>query len=156
MTDSLPADLHAPWRLTREGFTEVVQGTQPAAGASFTFPMVGDYFTRPLSLVGQLVADANAANRYLHLHYQDAQGVVYAVGGSGMAIAANATVQFSLLADIGINIATTAVLTIAPLPYLFMRPTDVLKLDVHNIQAGDQLSQLVLVLERVRRMPPRD
>lgn len=149
----LPLEYQHPGDLTRHSFSEVIIGTSPAVATAFTLAMQGEYFTRPLSIVFQLVSDANAANRAIRVTYETAGGVVYARSMPPGVQVASKTVLYSFWIDGAGGSAVADVVGQGGLPPVCMSPTDVLAIRGANLQAGDQISAVVLVLERFRRNP---
>lgn len=149
----LPLEYEYPGKLTRHSFSETIVGTNPAAAAAFTLAMQGEYFTRPLSVVFQLVSDANAANRAIRVTYETAGGTVYARTMASPVQVASKTVLYQFFVDAGTVQGVADTFSQSGLPPVVMSPTDVLAIRVANIQAGDQLSAIVAVLERFRRNP---
>lgn len=154
MPQPIPAGLLAPLAVG-EAWHEVVAGTSPAAAADFTLAMDGRFTTRVLAVTARLVADANAANRFVRVVFEDAAGNVLAATAAGTAQTANQTIDYSFLANVAGTSVATALAQVAPLPPIFLRPTDVLRIDNANAQAGDQLSRVFVTLERFYTDGPR-
>lgn len=149
----LPLEYEHPGQLTRHSFCERIDGVQPAVATAFTLAMIGEYFTRPLSVCFQIVSDANAANRAVRVTYETAGGLVYARVMATPVQVASKTVLYQFFADGGSGVGVADTFSQAGLPPIVMSPTDVLAIRVANIQAGDQISAVELILERFRRNP---
>jgi hypothetical protein len=130
------------------GWHEVIGGVAPAAAADFTLPMDSRYITRVLAVTCRLVSDANAANRSVRVLYEDSAGNVLALAGTSLQQAASKTVDYSFLVGVGAALTVTDLQSTAPLPAMFLRGTDVLRIDNVNAQAGDQLSRVFVTVER--------
>jgi hypothetical protein len=94
------------------------------------------------------VSDGNAANRNVHVHFENPSGTVYTFTATSLQQAASKTVDYSFIAGVGANLSVTDLHAVSPLPPPFLRPTDIIRIAVTNIQATDQLSRIFLVLER--------
>lgn len=130
------------------GFEEIQYGTQPAAGASFSLTVPGAFDTRLLSITYRLVTDANAANRAVTVDYDDGNGQLFAREGAGLVVTANTTQDFA--GNVGRGVAEWAANTIVfhPLAESILEGGQKIQINVANIQVGDQLSRIVLKLER--------
>lgn len=153
MSAVLPLEYEYPGELTRHSFAEIVLGTNPAVATAFTRAMEGEYFTRPQSVCFQIVSDANAANRAVRVTYETAGGNVYARTMATPVQVASKTVLYQFFLGAGTVQGVADTFSQSGLPEVVMSPTDILAIRVANIQAGDQISAVVLVLERFRRNP---
>lgn len=154
MGQGIPTGLLQPLGVG-EGWHEVIRGDNPAAAADFTLAMDGRFTSRLLAVSFRLVADANAANRFARVVIEDAAGNVLAATLAGTAQTANQTIDYSFLANVAGTSVATAVAQVAPLAPIFLRPTDVLRIDNVNAQAGDQLSRVFVTAERFFTDGPR-
>jgi len=134
------------------GFSERIVGTTPAAGANFTFTMVGQYNTRPEIVLCTFVAAAVAVNRWVELQALDADGNIWARWGAAIFITTGQTRQ--LVWEVGRGSSDSgssgadATPIWAPLTDIFLEGSDQLRIAVGNIQGADQLSAIRLTLER--------
>lgn len=139
--------LDAP-ALERYGYPELVYGTSPAAGADFSVQFGGQFFQRIVSVVVKLVTDGTAANREVVVSYEDAGGNRFGLCGINATVAASSTAYYAFSAFQPEVVATVDSTALVPLHPLILRPTDVFKIHVVNIQATDQLSAIRYVQER--------
>lgn len=140
-------ELDAP-PLERYGFPDWDAFTTPAAGASFTHTCDGRYYTRFVSIRAKLVTDANVASRQLVCEYLDPSDRIFMTHGGALTVAASTTVYFyfQTMTDTAEWEVNSSV--IVPLTPVLLPPTFKLKLNLVNVQAGDQLSQVYAVRER--------
>lgn len=134
--------------LQRYGLPEYVRRPNPAVATAFTEPLGGDYFVRLLTMFCRIVADGNAANRDVSLEYLDNSGNVYATYASGTAVTAGQTrdMYWSVWQS---SIATVGTAThLMPLGALLLPPTHTIRVNVSNVQVGDQLSRIAFNWER--------
>ena len=106
----------------RTGYQDLIRGTQPAAGQSFTYLVPGDMTLRPLSVMCQLATSGAAGDRTVTLEYQDEQQVRFLVAGTQAAVAASQTQGFCwhpLAGGVAWPIGDVA---IAPLPQAMLYP----------------------------------
>lgn len=123
--------------------------TSPAAGATQSVTVPGEYIYRVLAARLSITTDANAANRLVTLDYVDPRGVTYVQNGAGLVLTANTTAQVFQWSR-GRTVAEWAANTpvFVPLENVFLAPGWVVKFNVANIQAGDQLSSIRLLVEQ--------
>lgn len=134
-------ELDAP-PLRRYGLPIYGSSTAPAAGAAFTEEMVGQWFTRFITISVRLVCDGNAANREVVAQYLDDAGNVYMQHGAATVVTASSTYDyyFSSFLDSTEFPVNTSILV--PLTPILLPPTHSVKLAIVNVQAGDQLSRI--------------
>lgn len=117
----------------------------PAPGATWQYVVPPLTRLRVIALTFFYLADANVADRYVHLHFETPTGRVFD-NGDPVAIAANATRTF--IFGLGLNYAAptaTVAQTIFALPNdLFLLPGNTIDTVVPAMQAGDQFSFIVL------------
>lgn len=130
------------------GWSEIVYGDQPAAGASFALQIQGAADTRLVSATYRLVTSAAVASREVVVGLDDGNGKLYAREGASVLQTASTTQDYAGGSWRGIAEWNTGTLVFHPLPNLFMEGGHVLRLTVLNIDAADQLSNIVLYLER--------
>lgn len=130
------------------GRQELVAGASPAAGASYRFRTPGEYIIRPLSVLCQLATSAAVGDRTLTLEYQDSDDVRYLVAGTQAALTALQTQSFCwhpLAGDVAWPVDDVA---IAPLPQQMIYPSSSLVIKIGNVQVGDQISLVRIVVEK--------
>lgn len=120
----------------------------PAAGATVTYVVPGEFAVRPVAAHSVLTTDANAANRVPTIDYLDAHGNVYLRNGAGLVVTASTTSQafeWSTTRAVAEWAANTPIF--APLQPAILYPGFQIRFNVSNIQATDQLSALRLMVE---------
>lgn len=127
---------------------EVTLGTSPAAGANFALANSGLQDSRLLSVTFKLVTDANAANRYVSVDYNDGNGHLFVRNGIQGAVTAGTTALFSFNSHRTVSEANANNEVFAPLQPALIQSTQSIGINIVNIQAGDQLSQIVMLWER--------
>jgi hypothetical protein len=134
--------------LERYGFPQLITGTSPAAGADFTYPITGRYYTRLVSCVVNLDTDSNAASREVVLQYLTAENQVYCTAGAPVTVSADSVYDytFSVFQPEAVWPVNTGILV--PLSPVIMRPTDKFRLHLVNAQATDALTGIRFLLER--------
>ena len=147
MSGLVTEGLTGPWGLAR-GDSFLLRGTDPAAGASFSFPVPGEYIARPRACVFTLATDGNAGNRFVRVEYQDGAGVAYCVNGAGVVITASSTRRFAGSSSRGAGEQATGTDVFFPLEPAYCFPGSELAIVVGTIKAGDQLSGIVFLIER--------
>jgi hypothetical protein len=134
--------------LVRYGNPQRVFGASPAAGTDFTFAPDGRFYTRLVSVFCRLVTDANVANREVVVELRDQQAQRYDLSGLPVVATANTTVDyaFNIFQPVANSPCDSTLLV--PLHATLMFPSDDMRLHVVNVQAGDQLSRIRIVLEQ--------
>jgi hypothetical protein len=132
----------------RGGFSEVVLGASPAAGAGFSYQDSQGYATLLLSLTFRFVTDANAANRTVRVEYDDGNGSKFYRTVDGTVQTANTTAFWGFAVGQPSTDFDTNNFLSAPLAPLFIYPGQKAQVNVTNVQVGDQLSQIVLLCEK--------
>lgn len=134
----------------REYFPDHVLGAQPAAGAGFVFKLDATWGWRFRAVRFRLVADANAANRFVTVDYCDAEGTVWE-SNPALAVQIAAATQdydFARNRNIGVSgIATQPQFT--TLTDVWLPPGWQLRINVANVQVGDQLSAIRLYVDKL-------
>lgn len=119
--------------------------TAPAAGAGFAYTFVGWQARRLHAVRWKLVNDGNVAVRTVFLITQPIAGRDVSID-SAISSTAGQTSYGAFVA----GIATGSLVPLRacdPLPLMPLSGTGALGIYVHNIQVGDQLSELVLVAD---------
>jgi hypothetical protein len=141
--------LASPYRY-EEGWVDYVTVTQPAAGAAASVIVPGEYGVRVLAARATFAADANAANRLVSLDFIDANGVTRVRNCPSVVWTANTSAQaFMWSHQWTISEWNTNTPVLVPVLPLLLPPGWQVKFAVDSIQAGDQLSALSLVVEKV-------
>lgn len=134
--------------LVRVGLPFVEYGVSPAAATDFSYTVKGDHFVRLVSVFCRLVCDANVASREVVVSYENQAGDRFGLAGAATTLPASQTGDYFFSATLGTDIFTVDSSALAPLPPILLRPTEVFKLHVVNVQAADQLSRIRYVVER--------
>jgi len=118
----------------------------PAAGSAFTYTNNSGVTQVLQSVEAKLVTDATVANRFLQLKVFDGSGnVVQNIPGSG-AIVASSTVNVQWSTGIGtLSVGAAGAIASAISP-IVLQPGWQLQINVSGIDAGDQLSNIVLLV----------
>jgi len=125
----------------------------PAAGANFTTTLDVNFQSLIHAITFRLVTDANAANRYPGISFTYPTGEVF-IFMPGTAITASTTANVYLLPGLGTAVSYTANRYCSGLPTDFYVPRGtVVASYIANIQAGDQLSVMSVVLRRWADLP---
>jgi hypothetical protein len=127
---------------------EIVLGTTPAAGASFTLTSPGRPGWLLIAVTFRLVTDANVADRAVTVDYDDGNGSLMASNGVGFVVAASTTELFAFQANIGQAAWNTRGQAFAPLLPAEFQGGQKLQINVLGVQAGDQLDRIVLTFIR--------
>lgn len=136
---------------TRElGYRDVRTPVNPAAGANYTLSIGdvrGDY-VRVVAVKASLATDANVANRFFALDYL-VRGAAYSIRNGAAAVTTASTTARVFQWDRAHTVSDFAANTpvFMPLVDLILIPGDSLQLTVDSIQAGDQISGIVIALE---------
>lgn len=133
--------------MTRK-YTESVPVAQPAAGAGSTYKVSGRWRERIVALSFQLATSAIVASREVAVLVADPDGNNVYIGTAGQAQPASSTISYGA-ADVAPSPAqaVNAYQTI-PLPELELYPLWSVKISVANMDVGDQLSKIFLMVER--------
>jgi len=131
------------------GWLESIPGTQPSAGGGFVRDFEPQYISRLVAIRLRLDTSAVVANRVLTVQYQDGNGTNVEEDGAGVAALAGTSAQVYA----GSYQRTSSEWGPAgpiffPLCGRFMQGGQRLRINVLNMDAGDQLSAIVLSFER--------
>jgi hypothetical protein len=127
---------------------EVVLGTAPAAGASFSLTSPGRPGWQLLAVTFRLVTDANVADRAVTVDYDDGNGSLMASNGFGAVVAASTTELFAFQANVGQAAWNTRGQAFAPLLPAEFQGGQKLQINVLGVQATDQLDRIVMTFQR--------
>jgi hypothetical protein len=126
------------------------RGVTPAAGASFVSafdPRLG--VRRLVACTFTLTTDANAANRYVTVEYTDGAGVSYAADAAAVIVTASTSNQrFCGSVSRGVAEWNANTDVLFPLTPVFVKDGFQVKINVANVQVGDQLSLIGFVTDR--------
>ena len=131
------------------GYQDWVQVAQPAAGNAQTVTVTGENYVRVLAARATLTTSAVAANRVLSLDFINARGVTFVQNGAPVLVTANTSNQvFEWDFDRTVSEWNTGTPVWVPVVDVFLPPGFAIKFNVAAIDVGDQLSNLVLWIER--------
>lgn len=132
------------------GWQELLSPAAPAAGANFRYLVPGEEVLKPLSVMARLTCSAVVGERSLTLEYRDSSDVRYLVNGANVTLAASQVQSFVWHPQAGDADWPVDDAAIAPLSPQFLYPTTSLVLKIGNVQAGDQLDQVRISVEKFR------
>jgi hypothetical protein len=134
--------------LYARGWPELVTGSTPAAGSGFTLTNPGQFGWLLTCATFRLVTDANVANRFVTLDYDDGNGVIFCRNTFPQAVTASTTAVFSFQADRGSSDWSANNDASLPLKAHFFEPGQKVQVNIANVQAGDQIDRIRLIMER--------
>lgn len=140
--------------LLRYGPPEYVKGAQPAAGAEFAEAIGAGYWQRLITVFVRLVTDANVAERTVALEYLDGEGQRCLIAGAPVTQSASATNDYAFQAFVGQSDWSVISTVLVTLPPLLLLPTMQWRIEVDNVQVGDQLSRIRYFRERFYPVDP--
>jgi hypothetical protein len=130
-----------------EPFYELVDLSDPAAGANLTVPQSRVLGSAIVAARCLFVADGNAANRVVSLDYI-ARGVTYVRNTPAQVFIASSSTSLEWQANLAMWDGNANAPTLIPLLSIPLPSAVTVRFTVDNIQAGDQLSAAHLVVER--------
>lgn len=130
------------------GWFERVIVPSPAAGANFTYTIDGRYKERLLSARFTLVTSAVVANRFPVLHLLDVNSRVVASAWAGGTIPASTMQTQNLAREFTLQSNYGGSEVFGPLPDWLMPEGYSWQSSVQNIDAGDQINAITLLVER--------
>lgn len=129
-------------------FPDWIDVPTPAAGATATYTVPGQYSQRIVAARLSLTTDANAANRLVTLDYVNARGITYVQNGAALVVTANTSAQvFEWHRNRTVSEWAANTLVWAPLLDVFLPPGFRVVFNVANIQVADAISGLRLWVE---------
>ncbi len=129
-------------------FTQLEHRATPAAGAGFTYTNSGRYWEVLDLAAFKMVTGSNAANRQVTLTIADGLGIAIATLPAASVQTASLTWNYTWSTDFS-NFNTVVGLAVtSPLPYVFLQPAYSVTVAVGAVDAADQISNIVLYLER--------
>jgi hypothetical protein len=146
--DADASGLLAPY-ISAQHALDIQHGPDPAAGAAFSFDYPQNRVVVPLSLTFKFVTDANVANRTVRIEYDDGRGTPFYREVMGAVQAAATTAFYSAAVNRGAADLDTNDFAALPLLAVPLVIGQALQINVTNIQAGDQISQVVMLFARL-------
>lgn len=123
-------------------------GAQPAAGVAFVQALDSRWWWRFRAVRFQLVADANAANRFVSVDFCDAEGTSW-IRNPALAVQIAAATQVYDFCERSIPVSGIAGQPqFADLSKVFVPPGWQLRINVSNVQVGDQLSAIRMYVDK--------
>jgi len=122
----------------------------PAAGANLSVAVPGEWGLIVVAAIATLTTDGNAANRLLSLDYIGGRGATYVRNAAGKVETATnggRTYVWSANRTVSESVANTPVFV--PLLEWQLDPGMSVRFTIDNVQAGDQLSAVHLVVVKV-------
>ncbi len=133
---------------TARGEQEPFAIANPGAAQAATFTVDGRGLRRLNTIVFTLTTDANVANRYVTVEYRGGDGLAYCVNAAAVVVLAGSTQRFAGSIGRGVSEWATGTDVLFPLDDVFLYASDVLRVGVSGVQAGDTLTAIRGVLER--------
>lgn len=141
-------ELDAP-PLARFAPPDLVFPATPAAGANFTQAIDDGRWWRLLALTFRLNTDANVANRTVRIEYRGPDAVPFLIAGNPVTYPASTTNEdfsFSIWQPQGSwEVGAANLGTLAP---VLLQPGWDFRLTIVNIQAGDTITRIRMLVER--------
>lgn len=129
-------------------YEEEFQVASPAAGAELNYAITGAYWERLCAFTFRLVADANAANRFVSLQVLDQDANILAAIPSAAVVTAGQTRDFSFVVEQPAAVGPLGGFFYSPLFSYFLRTGWIVHVEVDQIQVGDQISRVNGIRER--------
>lgn len=121
----------------------------PAAGASQTVGVTGENYVRVLAARASLTTSAAVANRLLTMDFINGRGQTFVQNGASVLVTASTTGQvFEWDFDRTVSEWNTGTPVWAPVVDVFLPPGFSIKFNLAGADAADQLSGLLLWIER--------
>lgn len=130
------------------GWQDVVYVPAPAVGTSWSYKVDGRYFERLVGVRFVLVTSAVVANRFPVLYLQDQNGVNVLSVWAGGTVPASKTNGVNLSPWYSLQSNYGGAETFGPLPNMLVPPGYSWVSTVQNIDVGDQVSGVVLTVQR--------
>jgi hypothetical protein len=130
------------------GWYDTVTPDNPAAGAEATYTVDARFFERIVAVTFRFVASAAVANRMPRVRYEAPDGRLLGAGTAGGNHTAGLTVDYALApAMLAAGAIANGLLT-GPLPDLELVPGSVVRITANNLDAADQISAVVIAVQR--------
>ncbi len=130
------------------GLPEYVKGTSPAAGALFSEATPGGEARRLVTVFARIVTDANIADRTVYLEYLDPEGNRILIAGGPVTQSASSTNDYAWQAFLGQSDWAVDSTVLVTLPPVLLLPQFSWRINIANVQVGDQISRVRYVRER--------
>lgn len=136
-----------------EPYQDLLMPADPALGADFTFEVPGDERVVIVSAMCELTCAVGGAERGVSLQMFTWTGRRFMVVGTAAKVSAATSQAFSWQSAAGAGVWSVDDAALAGMPRVMLLPMCTARIHVDGMQAGDQLSELALAVERY---PPRD
>lgn len=140
--------LAQPFSLFR-GTVETFSIANPAAAGNFTRQTGQGYWERYIAITFTLVTDANAANRQVSIEWLDADNNRLTGTTAPVFEIASTTFRYYGYLNANANSTSVALRQNFSLPWLFLQPGWSITSNINGVQAGDQISAIRGVVERI-------
>lgn len=130
------------------GFPQASVVANPAVATGISYRVGSSYWERLLSLAFTLVTDANAANRTVTLSILNEDGLTAAAVPTAAVQAASLTRVYTYLPNVSVASGPVGSNYLTPLPQMFLPPMWTVAVTIGAVQAGDQISAVMLNRER--------
>jgi hypothetical protein len=137
----------------RDAHQELIDGTDPAAGAEYVYSVPGDWNVRPLSVLATLTTSAVAGDRAVVLEYRDGEGERYNVAGTDVTVGPSSVQQFNFQVGAAEGMWPVDDVAVVPMPGLVVWPTYSLAVRIIDGDSADQLSRVRLTVEKYTTAP---
>lgn len=128
------------------GLIRYIRGTDPAANVNFSETVPTNARWRLISLLVTLVTDANAANRFMQLTFDNTTSDMYQLPAPEAQIA-GLTRLYAYGIGAHLNLSPINTRYSIPLPELILRGGDRVNSVVTNMQAGDDIALPEIMME---------
>lgn len=124
----------------------------PAVGTDFTYTVPGDSRVEIVTVMCELTTDATVGNRGVSLRFRNWNARRFLVAGTAAVIAESTTQAFCWQSAAGPGVWAVDDAALAGMPSVMLLPQCTATIHVTNMQAGDQVSEVALLLDVY---PPR-
>lgn len=132
----------------REGYWELLEQRNPAAGSAFIFQIPGETWVRLSVVRFTLTTSAAVANRYASVDIRDGDQSVIARFMSPNALAASLTRGYTFIPEFGGFTSSAGNEEIGPLTDAWLFPGSSVRITAANLDAADQISGAFLYTYR--------
>ncbi len=120
----------------------------PSAGQDFTFTVGGDERVVLVSAMCELATAAGGSDRGVSLQFKNWNGKRFLVAGTAAAVVPATTQAFAWQSAAGPGVWAVDDAALAGMPEAMLMPMCTVTIHVSNVAAGDQLSNIALLIER--------
>lgn len=131
------------------GYRTVAPQPSPAPGAAFTVKVPGNKVWRVNALQATLVTSATVSNRNLRYAVLNPDGVEVFRASANASVAASSTTIVQFAVGLGSAYGASDGSIVVPIPDLFWEAGFQIQVAAANLQAGDQIQGVQLVVEEL-------